>query len=1003
MHFITTKRLVNYFIAIFFILFSYCSASAQSPVFWNYNSEKGLPSYETYYVMQDSKGFVWIATSNGVCYFDGYTFKNLNMDNGLPDNTVFDIYEDYKHRIWFISFSGKLSYYQNDSIYEYAYNDKMLESFELSPIYCRKSFRVDSLDNVKINFFDMLPLTISKSGEIITKNIKNNANIYIYSEKGKSLYASPYNASYLKGNTKYNTYNLNGNLLSVENSKKNIFAKKLLSIAQNKNGNTCFTYGNLLLEFENNKLKYSRYFNNDIIYIDYDKKGNLWVCERGFGAYCFKNGQFQSDPDFHYLDGNSVTCILFDDENGIWFTTRENGVYYMLNNNVNSFSKKDGLIDEQITSLAFSGETVWIGGKKNSYYSLFNNKIEAFTIKSAVETEMLKMYFDSISNNLYLSTGSGCYFVPVTKFNLSKQLPLKKVITDAIVKDIITDQNKNLWFATISSALYIKNNKQVYSSLNNDNFGRRFNTCCDGLNGELWLGGNLGLYICKKKQGKINSYTYKYLGDSIPIFENRINSIRKSEFDNRIWLGTKGKGIIIWNKGKIITINKNNGLLSNNISSLFIINECVWVGTDKGLNQITWKNSYNDKFTIKSYTISDGLASNEITDICYLNENVYLATKGGLTVFNPNKLNLNNVPPKIYFTAFTVLNKDTTVLNDYILPYYKNHITIHYTGISFKSLGNLTYKYRFIQNGDTTVKWAVTTDRQITFPYLPSGDYAFQVYAFNKDNVSSIKPATIHFTIKTPFWKTWWFYSVFFILIISIIILFFLYRLKNIKHRNSLSQKANNYLLLALSRQMNPHFIYNSLNSIQNYILKNDRIKASEYLSKFASLMRSILHNSSFNFIKLQEEIDALTKYMDLESIRFANKFNYTITVDPQIDTTKCSIPPLLFQPFIENSILHGLLPKEGCGEIKINIEKNNNSIYCTIEDNGIGRIRSAELNKSRSGHKSVGIQIAQNRINLINSLQNCTYNIEYIDLYDKDTNEPTGTKVRIIWIYEER
>ena len=357
----------------------------------------------------------------------------------------------------------------------------------------------------------------------------------------------------------------------------------------------------------------------------------------------------------------------------------------------------------------------------------------------------------------------------------------------------------------------------------------------------------------------------------------------------------------------------------------------------------------------------------------------------------------------IYFTAFTILNKDTTVLNDYILPYYKNHITIHYTGISFKSLGNLTYKYRFIQNGDTTVKWDITTDRQITFPYLPSGDYTFQVYAFNKDNIRSKAPATIHFIIETPFWKKWWFYTTIFILIVLIIVLFFLYRLKNIKRQNDLSQRANDYLLLALSRQMNPHFIYNSLNSIQNYILKNDRIQASEYLSKFASLMRSILQNSSFNFITIKEEIDALVKYMDLESIRFTNKFNYKITIDPHIDSSKCTIPPLLLQPFIENAILHGLLPKEDCGEIKINIEKKNNYVYCTIEDNGIGRKKAAELNKAHPGHKSLGIQITQNRINLINSLQSNSFNIDYVDLYDKNNGEAIGTKVIIIWLYKEK
>jgi len=197
---------------------------------------------------------------------------------------------------------------------------------------------------------------------------------------------------------------------------------------------------------------------------------------------------------------------------------------------------------------------------------------------------------------------------------------------------------------------------------------------------------------------------------------------------------------------------------------------------------------------------------------------------------------------------------------------------------------------------------------------------------------------------------------------------------------------------------MNPHFIFNSLNSINNYILQNDKLNSSKYLSKFASLMRFILDNSVKTNISLATEMHGLQLYLDLEKQRFKEKLNYEIYIDPQINPTATKVPALILQPFVENALLHGVLPKTEPGLIKINISKQQGFISCVIEDNGVGRPKNTDAAKKKSpGHVSNGIQVTQERLQLLNRLHNEKTELRIIDLTDID-GKPAGTRVELLW-----
>jgi LytS/YehU family sensor histidine kinase len=200
----------------------------------------------------------------------------------------------------------------------------------------------------------------------------------------------------------------------------------------------------------------------------------------------------------------------------------------------------------------------------------------------------------------------------------------------------------------------------------------------------------------------------------------------------------------------------------------------------------------------------------------------------------------------------------------------------------------------------------------------------------------------------------------------------------------------------ALRAQMNPHFIFNSLNSINRYILENDKENASAFLSKFAKLMRLVLENSREHEVPLQNDLEALELYMQLESLRFQNRFRYKIEIDPVIDKENTLIPPLMLQPFAENAIVHGFRNKEG-GLIKIDIHAvDNNMIRCVVEDNGDGRSAPPVYEQKDKKRKSLGIKILQERLNIINHLRKAKAAVNVVDLKDSD-NKPGGVRIELL------
>ncbi|MEM1320962.1 MAG: histidine kinase [Bacteroidota bacterium] len=388
-----------------------------------------------------------------------------------------------------------------------------------------------------------------------------------------------------------------------------------------------------------------------------------------------------------------------------------------------------------------------------------------------------------------------------------------------------------------------------------------------------------------------------------------------------------------------------------------------------------------------------------------------LAGRNQLWLAKPEELQPNQEIPRPYISDIEVLGQDystdtaTYRLRHLDLKANENFFTLEFSALGF-TLGNKNeFRYRLLGFNE---EWIDAGSRRFaSYTNMSGGDYTFQLQAANNEGVWNPELAELSIFVATPWWATWWarLLALWFIAVVA----FAAYRYKTAQIRKEEQLKADFEVQLAevemtaLRAQMNPHFLFNCLNSIESFIIRNETKKASEYLSGFARLIRLILQNSRSKLVNLKDELEALELYMQMESLRFKDKFQYDIRIDKSIDIHAIDIPPMLMQPYIENAIWHGLMYKKDKhdGKVILSIRQSNGAagpkLHCSIEDNGVGRTWAQEIKNSRPdrGKKSVGMRITKDRINMINKLYQADTSVKIIDLKNA-AGEACGTRIEL-------
>ena len=991
---------MNDLIRVFFVLFLCCNnIIAQSPHFKNYTVKEGLPSNETYETFQDSKGYIWFGTDRGVARFDGYEFKVFNTENGLPDNTVFKFYEDAKGRIWFGSYSGKISFFEHNKITCLRINDdltkKLKEGLILSMAFYEDTLFVGcSLSN---NYFKVLYKDSAQ--KVFTESTSNYMDAYVRELKNKEYYYGynysnnskndNYKISFIKNNK---IINASKSLIRKEKYDFNIRCKRLT------NKNYLISLNNQLLELESKtgKIIKNHVFDHFILSSFQDSEVGIWVGTLKQGVLYFPEGNLNSNPML-YFENISVTNIMEDKEKGMWISSLNDGVFYFPNKKISYYNNNNGLSGNKIRTINTTNQNGLIAGLENGkIVTIIKGKIKNHSTSSDKNSnEFIYNISDGRNGYNLISTTSGLYLFDQTSFSIKcLNIDGKKTPSSFAYNSI---KSNTIWVANYGLIFQLNN-----GSSKKIPFGDKSFTLCEDEKGSLWLGSLQGLW--NYKDGNFN-----FWGDSTKLLKTRINDLKI--IDDLFFIASGNSGILIKNEGQIFQITSDSGLLSNNCKSIHIDHlKNIWVSSNKGISKLTvlsWK-PFN--YRLENYSTKNGLASDEINQITSIDNMVYAATNDGIAVFDMRQLKKNTSLPPIYIKQININDSAFDIKASYELKHNENNIKINYIGLTYKDAGNTNYKYRLLGLDSS---WTYTKYTSANFTTLPYGVYTFEVLAQNNDSFWSEKPARINFTIAPPFWHTWWFRLISGISMITGVLYYTRARIKVIekremdktavfrktaemeKEKTELFKKAADLELKFLSSQMNPHFTFNSMNSIQYFLMNNETEKAQRYLVKYSKLIRMVLENNMHNLILLEDEIKTLSLYMQIEALRFTDKFEFEIMLSNELKSSSIKIPPMVIQPFVENAIWHGLMNKNnGIGKIMLNFSVSENMLKCTIEDNGIGRKRAKELSKEKE-HQSLGMLISSKRIEKMHTefLRN---KINIIDNLDHLGN-PCGTLVELL------
>lgn len=968
---------------LFSILLSYLPQYGQyQPVYRHLTVDEGLSASEVYHVFQDSKGYIWFATNNGVSRYDGYNFENFDLVSGLADNTVFEIYEDYKKRVWFIPFSGNLSYFENGKIKDYPYNSKIKQHFPNSRGPIKMAFHVDSLDNIYLGLKNFGLITISAEGVYKKMGGKFEEGEVVMEGLpcGKILISNPIQSPANDLIYSDDQQNFRFNFKKVFNE---VVVPQYVFAQKKKDGSLIMSIDERIFIVKNGKIEaLLSGQTGQYIWMNIDEEENLWVSAFEGGVHVYPNCDITKEPSQVLLKEYQVTSVLRDKEGSYWFSTLNDGVFYAPDYKIQTLTKFSGLADNRVNAIYSNNDRIYVGYEMGFVDIIKNNKIKHYSpINTKAKTTYVRSIFgDTLRNRVWI-----CTFHELGYFEKDNY---KKLFDDNFIiypRKIISSKDGGYWVGTAKGLRKIINDQIVYDSQVSDGFGGMVFSLVEDSKGSVWLSTINGLW-------KYSNNTYHYVGDQNELLTRVSHSMFFNPIDSALWIGTNGAGIVIYSKnGDVSQISVKDGLISNSIHQLYKSSTSVWVATRQGLSLIP--NIRNKK--ILNFTIDDGLPSNEITSVYSKDLNIYIGTNKGLAIIDISKLTRNETPPPTVITKI-VVEGSLYPLNDTIinLEYSQNTIDISYVGLAYRNMGRLMYRHRML-GLDTS--WVYTKSTNCIYNGLNSGEYVFQIQALNSNGVWSSNPTTLKFSINPPFWERAWFIVIITFFFTGLLYLVYRSRVREIGRRNELLNNINLYKQQSLRQQMNPHFIFNTLNSIQYYILERDTISSHKYLTKFARLMRMTLDNSLSPTIPLRDEIDALRIYLELEALRLEGKFTYTIDYGNNDSILDIKIPTLLIQPFVENAIWHGIMLKtEKSGHVNINLKEESEKIICTIDDDGVGRDEAKRVQEQNSRvHKSRGYQITQQRIDLLNSMYKDKFDIKITDLFDSD-NKPSGTMVSI-------
>ncbi|MBI3141401.1 MAG: histidine kinase [Bacteroidetes bacterium] len=1021
---------------------------AQEINFRRLSVSEGLTQSSVLALAQDEVGYLWVGTADGLNRYDGYDFIHFRNRPGDPhsiaDNFIFCLEPSSGGNLWIGTLGGGLSYYRSDqhafenfqntgSEHQISHNDvyAVLEhdSFLLVGTYLgldisydRKSFSSIEFDDA--SYSKVNDIAITGKGDVL---VAHDYGLAIWNRKTNELTPLPTTEEYFALN--------------------NASAYAICALPEGTWVGT--DMGAVFLDISLKKIRVVEHdeigeAGKPITAICQTNDGTLWLGSNGGGLAVLSANdktfrRFANHPSDEYsLSDNVVTSIVQDRSGVVWIGTYHGGIskydryisQFRLYRPQAEFRAAKGT--ERVFALAENAEgDVWVGTDGGGLCLVGHQfdgqgKILGHTYRHFDELSHLEKIWalapDQHGNIWIGSLGHGlARYNPrtgVVKSYKKDSTGGGKLLSDNSVYALKFDGQGRLWIGTDVgiNCLDTATGNFIWYNINpeeNRTFSSNTVLAIEMVGpDEVWAGSfGGGIAVIQPSTGSITHLAHSP-NDTSSLSYDKVMSIYK-DHKGRVWVGTFGGGFNLYNQEKqIFTAFTELDGLANDVVYGFVEDRegLIWMSTNFGLSAF---NPETHRF--KNYDQSCNLQSNEFNQGAYCRGahtgRIYFGGIKGFNSFHPDEMSINAYAPPVHISAYYHPGEPVGPLGfadkDLIQLQYTNN-AIFFEFVAFSYVNSHLNKFRYLLEGFNSDWVDLGFGRSAAFTNLPPGKYTFRVQACNNDGVWNTTGDAVQLQIMAPVYLKWWFQPMLFVLALLMVAGVSFMVVKTV--RNSAKRQlveaelklaraegeSIKHQLSSLRAQMDPHFIFNSLNSIQHFIENNDKGAARHYLSKFATLMRAILNSTRLEYIALSDELDTLKLYIDLERLRFNESFDFQIEIGESIDAEDIEIPTMMLQPYVENAIIHGIKNKPGgMGKLHIGVARTSGGIQISIEDNGVGRQRAAEIKALKTNkYQSLGMKVTQDRIGLMAAAKG-RYTVEVSDVPCAD-GTVGGTRVLI-------
>lgn len=931
---------------------------AQEQSLQHFDTRDGLPSSSVYMCLEDHQGYIWFATSEGVCRYDGHKFKTYTQADGLPNNDVYWIQEDKFGRIWTRTMGPGGTFIQGDSVHTMGF-----------PLIRDRYFSEFVQDSRGTWWLRGNKGTVSWDGSEFEDTWNNGLESlpdFMFTDKeGQDWFLFEDKVLVRKGLE----YQIVHELDSI---------RGWCIVSEN---------GTCIIEDYIFNLHYFDPTDNVFCSLDPDSffEGRTQVSHgSGYGIFTFGSYVFYSLSGNFLLDGSlqprSVPEIVqradarwaFPDSQGnVWYCTVDQGVWMSPARTkfIEHVTVEDGITHANVTALASAQGGALFLGMENGDVNLLSKggKVEAIKTPGARKVSFVLQR----PNSQYLVGSYG----GLTVLDASGE-DRGLALSNQAIKFAGWPENSHLKENEIPGLGALKcglsMNDTLFLTLQFNSIrkvwlspdGTWYFSVLDEANGFALAHGPEGTIY----QGTVMGLNHRQGPDfkEVEALEEMNGKYIRSLANGPgelLWIGTDGEGAFVYDQNRFWEIPESKGESIAQIVVDSIRNE-VWFATGHGAWRLHWSQSNKGVYEVSVIDGTAGLRSEVVNAILPGDSAVYLATTNGLSVVGRKYWDQEASEPRVYINEVRVEGISLGLAEKYELSFDENDIEIGFVGLSYVEPGAQKYVYR-LKGIDRD--WRETSEPKVNYPQLQAGRYQFEVRLLYPGRKKGTVVAKIFFEIFPHWANTWWFRIGGALGLAALFGLALRVRLNVVRRREKLvythSQQILELEARALSAQMNPHFIFNSLNAIQYLMNLGEKDKGNIYLADFGKLIRLNLEAAESHEVSLEMEIERLEYYLKLELLRLPNLLSYQIKVNPGVDATGLKVPNMILQPFVENSIWHGILPSGRPGKVSIEVSREGRELLICIEDDGIG-IEKSRLRK-RDGHTSKGIDLVRRRLEL--------------------------------------